>query len=131
MRGGALSGSVKSNNPWQSVIQTEYLNHGLDGLLDDTDGNVRGGAPDALSGSVKSNNPWQSVIQTEYLNHGLDGLLDDTDGNVRGGALSRSVKSVHPWQSVIQTDTHQDKDNDHGREDEIRGYHRQGAGLRL
>jgi len=62
MRSGASSGSVKSGNPWQSVMQTaEGLNHGLNGLPDDTDGLVSSDVP---SDPVKSYNPWQSVMQT-------------------------------------------------------------------
>ena len=77
----ALSGSVKLHN----------LNHGLDGLQDDTDGGVRDMA-------------FPETVKLHNLNHGLDGLQDDTDGGVRDMALSDSVKSVNPWQSVIQTE---------------------------
>lgn len=43
MYGRGPSGSVKSINPWQSVMQTgEGLHHGLRGLPDGTDGVVRG-----------------------------------------------------------------------------------------
>jgi hypothetical protein len=49
MGGRAPSGSVKSINPWQSVMQTgERQNHGLNGLQDFTDGGASDGRPRAF-----------------------------------------------------------------------------------
>jgi hypothetical protein len=54
-RARAPSGSVKSFNPWPSVIQTDYR------MTRMAEWPERARAP---SGSVKSFNPWPSVIQT-------------------------------------------------------------------